>query len=1175
MDIFNNQEKKRELEDPIKLSYEEKQNISWNTLENFHETSQVKTGLGAKYSEFDGKDMFALRDLLLSDNDHKSKSFKGMSDAVNQLLNLARSKGKYVDEGGKNLTKDFFEALYAAKDSVNLYLEKHAGYRWQSKGERRVQIAMRLKSLLNGLNSEVKRVQNELPAEKARRVDYARENLTEEEIQAREEKLKTDRVEEDMLAIVETGEFGKPLDIEADKKARENWVIVGYSQELKELVKGSGAIKVDKQSKNDFLAFLMDQNNRLVANRMAISILANEGKKITHNMPWLKKELSEYIFEKMGQEGMLMQTTDFLDKAKEQIKHYRLDNLDRLEKLQERAQTFSHELHVPLNSANLYEYPAMKQLLTESDDQEFAERLQSLKENTRVLDKEIGNVLKEQFSLVTRRTIAKKLVRNLGSLRVFGSREQVMGQMSVFLDMLKYTAPEEYMTEEMLKNVMKDLKIPGERRDHFINQITDGHPEYFTQKKDIYWEARGRQYAENVAENDKSYTKLCDRKDVCLTLAQWEELEKLQLENGIYSNKAYKELVKNIIQSKPEGQKLSRKEYISKRNFKDAQKEPARQKKIAAEQARIDKLGNSMDSKFLVQLSGDGSNVFEPYRRLDAAFKGNTEKLKAKKEEEKRLLEERENDLYHTLQRGGVPKAKWKELKEKFRLLLSDIREITEDMNEDEKLAVQRANLEHFGVRTWDEAMNRLQGLAMDFLGGNPESVIEAKSKYQEGLYWLKSYDGGKYWSVGEFLVEIPEVYDAMMNKSEAEFEVFLKDTVDKKLQAYNEAMRQVEQEREEKGKGGDRSIITEGVIRQFGYSYIRNIYEGKISGDAQFFENQLINYNEKVFSMKVDGENSIRENIKEIEKELDKWLKAEGRTGPEAFALKVGVLGKIYELSNTTENFEKLLDRKELTEFARQELAQSMKDVLENAEENNIYIENRFKDEKAKDSGEREEKIESIKEAREEGRKQRSVYLAIDTERLSNVQIGKTLVRVEEKGRRGIKLNTAKADNMRGRIQKYCSNYELPSVLRDALVEEGCSEAFSGRITSVMWSNSKLRNHASAMSRLYNILTSDSETDNAMSSEEAQMYIVRLYGDMNNRSLFDEVGKLNITSLRSSPEYKIFRENYRYLMDLENKEYESPHLERERLKAARNLRTIMVTDIGILDKDGKSYDED
>ncbi|MCR4890741.1 MAG: hypothetical protein K5989_00940, partial [Lachnospiraceae bacterium] len=46
-------------------------------------------------------------------------------------------------------------------------------------------------------------------------------------------------------------------------------------------------------------------------------------------------------------------------------------------------------------------------------------------------------------------------------------------------------------------------------------------------------------------------------------------------------------------------------------------------------------------------------------------------------------------------------------------------------------------------------------------------------------------------------------------------------------------------------------------------------------------------------------------------------------------------------------------------------------------------------------------------------------------------------------------------------------------------------------------------------------------------------------------------------------------------LMDLENKEYESPHLERERLKAARNLRTIMVTDIGILDKDGKSYDED
>ncbi len=1179
------EEKNREQEE-IRISlptYEEQQKALWDTLEGFDQKTGVKGKAAGKYTEYDSMDLFGLRDALFLDSDGKTKSFRTMYNAVNDLLTLSVSKGRYFDENGNGMTKDFFECLFTAVSSVNLYLASHSGYRWREKGERRVQIATRISNLLKNLTGEVERVQSTLPAKKARMVEYAREGLTEEEAEERERLLRIDKTSADLLKMAETGEFLQGAGKEENKAAAKEWIISGYTDELRELISGDGVTDDTKESRNNFLAYITDQNNRLLANRVAVSIIVEDDRSATLDMPWMKEELREYIFANISNEQMLVKTTEFADIVKEKVSSFRETNRERIRALESRRDKLISTLHIPEKSADLYDHPMIKEMLTAPEEKEFEEKLKDVKDKVRESDRLIQAYLKEHFSDATRDYVTGRLIDFLGAFRVFASAEKIMDQTEVFCDMMKYTAPGEYIAECSIINMMKDLKIDSVRRDHFVRHITGNKPEALMRVPIELFRSKAEEYAKNVKANSKSFAKRVDAKGRYLSRKQWDEIEKLNLESGETENDSFKEKIEAVMAEVNEEAKISREEYLTGRRYKDALKEPARIKRAAFERDLINKMGEGMDKKFLLCLSGYGEDGYADLKRLDAAYRGTEEQRKAELEESVRLKKERKDYLVHALQKGGVPKKLWKAYTKKFEYLLGGIREITRDMTEDERLHTRRVNLERFGVQTIDEALERITE-AGDTLAKaelRPDGTIEdggeiaeVRESYEKGCAVLKRYDGGKYEEIADILAGIPEIFPAAVNSSEEELEKYIAENIDIKLKAFMDGVMLAGKERTAGEKKGDSFIIPKAVRRQYAFSYIRSIYDGKLKGDAGFFKNQLESYNEKVFSIRPDGSGSIADNIKDAEKVLDKELKKLGKTGAEAVSLKFAVLARIYDMTNDTAAFIKLMDRKALTAYAKNELINTVNAVKENdfSDEIKDKIVKEFTDELPVTDEELAKKRSGIRKRKTSGAADRKAYLGVDTLTTQDIRLGKTLVRVAEKGRRRIKLGTSAYDDMRGRIDKYCSAFELPRMLVDALVEEGCSEAFTDRVTGIMWSNDKLQKHAFAMNKLHGLLTKEFKDDKAMSEEESLMYIISLYGNPDKRSLFETDGGPDVKTLREGKDYKVFRSNYEKLIRLEKGSSSDETLERERLEMSKNLRVMMITGLGTLDVNGKPF---
>jgi hypothetical protein len=80
--------------------------------------------MGVKYSKYDSMNLFELRDVLFLDSQSKSKGYMAMYNAVNDLLTLSVSKGKYFDEEGNGMTKDFSDAT---RDYVTAELDGFLG----------------------------------------------------------------------------------------------------------------------------------------------------------------------------------------------------------------------------------------------------------------------------------------------------------------------------------------------------------------------------------------------------------------------------------------------------------------------------------------------------------------------------------------------------------------------------------------------------------------------------------------------------------------------------------------------------------------------------------------------------------------------------------------------------------------------------------------------------------------------------------------------------------------------------------------------------------------------------------------------------------------------------------------------------------------------------------------
>lgn len=1151
------QKKKKKSSAPVmqveQPTYEEVQNPAWMMVDQSKLTSEGTGKNAATYAAYDKYDLKQLRDVLFLDKGSKSETFMDMYNAVNDLINLAITGGKYEVEG-KKLTADFFETFYTARMHVSHYLYTRDGFHWTGKGENRVQVVRRISGILGKLNTQIEEYKASLTPEKARMLEYKQQNLTSEEIEQREERFRVKEATEEMLRIASTGEYGPKLSEKERTQMATKWIVGGFSESIRQLLEGQSMDEL--MNKDDFIAFIQDRNNRMLANRMAVSMVVEKTQKITSGTPWMRERLAQFVMNGIGDESMFdLKPDQVADKALSLIDDFENANKDLIEKTANRVKTFSKELHIPADVANLYDYPIMKQLIDETDDSDFDQCLNTLRERQRNTDEMIRQMLETRFSVATRDVIASKLIRNLGALRLFGNETQILDQCETFFGMIRYIAPLEYQIEISITNTMKDLKLDLSCRDHFVKTVSGGDPKQYM---DRYLEGSDafRKYAKNAAANTKTFLKKADDKATSLTLEQWEVIEKLRAKGGEYDSESFNELFNQTI-APIEGEKLSRREFLSKRKFKDAQKTPAMLRKVRLEKNRIEKLNDSLDNRFMFHLAGGSLDANLPYRKLGAIYKGQDKQLKVAEAREAERLKDRTSELKNVLRENGLSVPEMKIVIERFTALMKGMRDIDDEMNDDVRYRNQRHNLERYGVGNWQDALIKIGTYAGQFKdGAEPEEARIARERYENRISQIGALYNSKYKLLADLLPSIPDIRNIIMDEDEKKFDRFLNHDLEAVFAPLAEAMKTEE------------FSVPEAVRKSYAYAYMKDIYQGKITGNSAFFSEQLKGYSTRVLKVRPDGLNSASDNIKAAEKIVKKELSKSGLNANEADAVRFAVLGALYEMGKDPEGLLKMYDADEVKKYAKEKLAEIRASLKhdEHIDDEDIQKARKIDDEfydLLPDIKEHEQ-IEKIEKEKKKGRRERSIYLGLDTAKIARVRAGKSLIRVKARGDNSVSLDTSLSDKMRGLIKEYCGDLELPPVLVDALVEEGASQSIRERLTGTRWWSGTLYKHAFSMAKMYSFLKRDRKDDPAMGDEEAQMFIVKSYGDKNARKkLFENAKGPNMGELRTSPEYLKFRADYKKLRAFESIELDEPSLERERMEIAMDLRTILMTGVG------------
>ncbi len=1146
--------------------YDNQQNEAWSVVNGFEGTASIKTKQGAKKAKYDTMNIAQLRDQLLQDKESKSDNFVQMSKQVDRLLTLAGTGGLDVKAQTQTMLP-FFETFYQAKEAVNSYIFNHSGHIYREKGERRLQIALRIKEILNQMETTIDQKIKDLNDKEARNLLYKSQNLTDAQIKDSEELLKAENMAADINKIIETGDLKVDVPAQEIQKSTDTWVAKDYSQYLKEIVQGKSLNT--KDDKNDFLAFMENQNNRLVANRIAIPMIIDRRKDITLGMPWLRDELETFIKSKVTEKDLFSKPEDFVKKADQICDSFKTDNTGRIDSYKEKREKLCQKLNIPEDAENLYKYAAAEVLITSEDNNAFEINLNERVQEAQKTDKLIDERLKKRFSAATRNKIKEKLITHLGAMRAFESSEQVMAQVDIFLEMLPYAAPEEFRVERQLSRLMDSLLIEEAYRDAFLNKITNNSPSLFATKDNDFWKKKNKKTVEDIRANLKEGRKLMEEKKLFLSMEQWQNLDEAMVESCAMKKNDFVKNLKTII-ARPLGQQraLSLREYRERRDYSDSQNLPVQQRKVREEKEKLRKIGNTLDKKFLVHLAGDGNNIYLPYRALNAAYKNTKAEMKAQEKQEKERFEERKADLADVLSTNNIPLTELDRYAEKFKWFMSGLFDITDDMSESMRLLAERRNLERFGVRSWDDAKAKLIAMGNELADiDNAQEVKEAKETYDAGVAVLESYGNEKYKEFVPFITNIPEVYSELLKGPES-FKTFLL-TMDVKLADFMAGLKKA-------GKKGDNKgyFISDVARKQYAHMNIRNIYEGSLKGNADFFAQQLSQFQDKLFRVAPEGGMSVIDAIDHATKKVDEMLKKDKIKGDEGRLIKERVLERLYALAGEEVGFSMVTDKKTLEAMLPGDYIRfkTIHDVREKDKDVKNKITNQFKGKKVKDSSEEKEAKEKIKTQKETGVTDRLKFLKQNDYVLEEIRQGKTLVRVAQNGEKAITLDKFRIKLVREKIDQCCDEFDLPNVLKDALAEKAAEGGFFPELDGLYKEKGRLFKHATAMRRMYDLLRRDRVGDPAMSEEEALMFIVRTYGDAEQvKELFDDPKELSVEDIRNSAGYSAFRATYKKLKTFEENEANDPSLDQEIQKISTNLRTMLMTSSGVRDENGKT----
>ena len=1180
VEYSNLQQKKVENIQITQDLYKKQQEQSWSLVKDFKDTNASHSKASKKKTKYDTMEITRLRDELSQDSKSKSDSFNLMYSKVDRLLVLALNNGAEKDEQGNALLDDqgnavfasFYDTFFEAKEAVNRYIFNHSRYHFSDKGESRLQIALRIQSLINEMQVQLDDQQNALYTKEARLQNY-QQGMSPEEIKEQEDLVKANAIANDVknFLVLEDKKSGIPE--EEENKSIQTWVSKGYSAYLAQMLDGKEI--TSKEDRNGFLAFMEEQNNRFVANKIAAAMILDRRKDITMNMPWVREMLEKRLKEKLEQKDLFSKPAEFALRVNDICDAFKVEKAATLKAYKKRCDKMVKDLELPEGSADLYRYNDAKQLITTAQNSApNMLRLTALKKRKKETDGLIEEMLKKRFSVATREIIKTKLYNHLGSLRVFGDSETVLTQVDVFFEMLAFVSPEEYRIERQLSNFMDKLKIEEIHRDIFLNALTGQHPEEFGKHDNKHWQKAGEKLSERIQKNTKTCAEFMESKKT-LGKSQWERLDETALTNITMDKKAFSAALKAAVGNRANEKKISLREYKEQRSFNDAQNQPAQKRKIKAEEKRIKAIGNDLDEKFYVHMSGDGKNGYLAYRDLAAAYADNKKEIKELYKLENERFEARKPKLRAAIRKKVDPRN-FPEYEEKFKWIMSGLVDITEDMPPEIRLRYERRNLERFGVRNFDEALQKIvQIVSINKNINEVKQVKDAKALYDQGVKEIEDYENGKYKEFTAFILNIPQVYAQLLKGKEA-LKEYLSGTLDAKLKDFMEGCNKA-------GKSGQHvnnktGYYVSGAVRmQYAYMFLRDIFEGRLSGDAAFFADQLNNFQTKLFNVAPEGGISVCAAMKKAEKLIDKESKKSKLKGDESRVPKLGIMQFLYEKAEDAEGLKFLMNGTEVEKFTGQKFkdlkTQIEKDKQKAAIKANIT--NEFNWEIIEDNQSVTDVKEEIKQKKLDGTKERLKFLMVNDYVLQEVRQCKTLVRVAQKGEAEITLDQSRIDKMRDRVEQYCDGLDLPQVFKDALIERGAEGGIIPAITNTYGSSELLYNHGLAMMRMYNLLRMDQVGDKGMSDEEAQMFVIRCYGKTAlHKDMFDKPEKLDVAKIRQSDDLKAFRAGYKKLKEFEKRESDDPSLQEEIYSISRNLRTMLITGMGVRNEQGKTVEK-
>lgn len=1178
---------------PQQLTKEERWDLEqkrrWEAVSSFKMTSEEsKYGPNRYAKDYDKLDLNGLIKVLQDDEKSKSPVFTAMQNSLHWVMEMSRGGGQLKDENGNWVTEDYLSALQAAKDAVRLYIHSRGrGWVFTKSGKRRLDIARRAERLLDGLTSHVNQQIKELDEKDQRLVAYQMEGLNEEEIQKREDLFLMNKNAMDVKAVISTGDFGPELSEEDQQKLQKEWIAGNHTEALKELLGVSDKTLLTNEEKNIFLAKLMNANNRLMANKITISLLVDGDTATTMDMPWLAEDMKRYVARQITEKDFTdLEPQAIAEMTKQAIASYKEQYKKELTQHRKRRNRLAKLLGADTNpdSRNilkeLYEFPEMKTMLLESEDSEFEEQFQALEQKIQADDKVIEDFLKTKYSVGTRKTILGKMSGLLLGLRLFGTTDQIMAQVETMSGMLQYTAPEEFKLERDLDAYMKSAGIPLTEKDAFYEEYN-----FILQKYAGTWNHRSAlkllasDYKRRAKWYRKNIVEFYRKNNITLPAETWEKMDKLRdqaftIRGEEGGDIAFQSEINRMIfeARKSKEQKFSHEEYLTKRQYDEVENSEDVKKRARKEKQQCEELKKNMGEKFLLLIGAEEGESAEEkkLKEADDTFFGVDRKaINAQDEEEKQKMAKPREAFFKTmLQFKGVPKDKWEGLLKKFKWVFEEILETEGDLHQDQKWMNTRINLERFGVADLSEAFLKIADCIGDLAKGEePKEVTAAKEQYNASLKTIEEYDGGKYKDVAGILSDIPEIHNAMMSKDPAVLKNLLENKVDRRLAPVMAG----------RERFMNSSFHAVPVFRRFLHTFRNDIWNRVIKGDEVFFENRMKAYSEKLYAVRIEENlHAAEEAMVDVFKNA---LHKNNKDYKEAVGAEKSIIIKfttnMRTQSETEDTFEILMDKKKLVEKAREVASGEGLTVLNSQADFEFRLEKKLKKKFDIQKDPALENGKKIAAKKSKALKEKRQYLDLDLKSIEEVRRRKSLIHVKENGdNMETSITKSYYNKVRAALQEQL-DFVLPNVLKDALIEENAAQD-----KLMLWDNiyhqrsnplvGKLYREAYVMNNIYNLLTRGTREEEPMSAEEAQMYVIRLFKGPHRQDYFDLKSRNDYKGIPKTDDFRIFRENYKKLKAFENEEIKDPSLEQERLDMARNLRVLLITHVGMNEKDAE-----